>query len=222
MNAQWTELNVNYLNVNSEPFIMVNTLTNLGHQGYLNRYGSSLLFGFFFKYSSINSKLSELQMKAKILPFIQRQGMCPETPMGPSATETATDSSLPASSPAYPVSKATVEPGDGCKGGNRDPTRFSCLSVISHCLRKNPKCTNRKASQTHKMSAHGFILSHLWWVIPCVAQARISETTWVFESFCWYSNEQALFVTLLFTFYLVTVTFPPDEDCMRSPLEHDA
>lgn len=78
----------NYLNVNSEPFIMANTLTNLSHQGYLDRYGSSLLFGVFLKYSSINSKLSELQMKAKILPFIQRQGMCPGTPMGPSAAET--------------------------------------------------------------------------------------------------------------------------------------
>lgn len=42
----------------------------------------------FFKYSSINSKLSEPQMKAKMLPFIERQGMCLGTPMGPSATET--------------------------------------------------------------------------------------------------------------------------------------
>lgn len=53
-------------------------------------------------------------MKAKMLPFIPRQGMCLGTPMGPSEAETATASSLPASNPAYPVSKATVEPGDGC------------------------------------------------------------------------------------------------------------
>lgn len=161
--------------------------------------------------------LSELQMKAKILPFIQRQGMCPGTPMGPSADL------LPVCiKPCLP----SFQGNSGAwwwmhKEGNGDLTTFSCLSVISYCLRKNHKCTNRKASKVHKMSAHGFIRSHLWWMISGVAQACISEATWLFESFCWYSNEQALFVTFC-AFYLVTMMILPNELCARSPLEHVA
>lgn len=131
--------------------------------------------------------------------------------------------SLPASNPTFPVSKATAEPGWWMrKGGNRDPTTFSCLSVISHCSKKNRKCTNVKAAQAYKIPAYGFILTYLWWVTSCIAQACIPEATWLFESFCWYSNEQALFISLLLAFYLVTTIFPPDEDCLSSPLEADA
>lgn len=169
----------------------------------------------FFKYSSINSKLSEPQMKAKMLPFIQRQGMCLGTPMGPSAAETATASSLPASNPAYPVSKATVEPGDGCtREATGIPQHFHVCpwfpivweritSVQIWKLFKHTKCLPR-------LYSHSFVMGD----VMCFS--------WLFESFCWYSNEQTLFITLLFAFYLVTMTFPPDEDCLRSPLEHDA
>lgn len=148
-------------------------------------------------------------MKAKMLLLTQSQGMCSGTPIDPSAAKT-----LPQPPPCLHQALPTQFPRQQgawwwmLKGGNRDPTTFSCLSLISHCLRKNHEHTHRKASQAHKMSAHSFSLSHLWWLISCVAQICLSENTWLFEPFCWYSNEQALFVTLLFAFYLVTMTFP--------------
>lgn len=131
--------------------------------------------------------------------------------------------SLLASYPVFPVSKATAEPRRWMhKGGNRDPITFSCLSMISHCLTKNHKCTNVKAAQAYKMSAYGFILTYLWWVMSYIAQACISETTWLSESFCWYWNEQALFISLAFAFYLVTTILPLDKVCLSSPLKPDA
>lgn len=49
----------------------------------------------------------------------------------------ASNPTLPASNSTFPVSKATAEPRRWMhKGGNRDPTAFSSLSIISHCSKK--------------------------------------------------------------------------------------
>lgn len=70
--------------------------------------------------------------------------------------------------------------------------------------------------------AYGFILIYFEGAIARSAGARISETTWLFEPFCLKPNDYALFISLLFAFYLITTVFPPDAGSLRSPLESDA
>lgn len=68
----------------------------------------------------------------------------------------ASNPTLPASNSTFPVSKATAEPRRWMhKGGNRDPTAFSSLSIISHCSKKESP-TYKCESFSSKMSAYGF------------------------------------------------------------------